>query len=153
MSTGRCCESRSNVHIDFRLNWNCVAQMSTNVVAQMPSVNLFFRSNIHRPTWQDWVLNQVLPQKLILVLLLEILQVKKPEKLISINNYIYYIYIYIYIFQVNIKILKNIIIKSLKIYFTLKEIHGECDLRYFFIFCLHPTKLFYIQMLPQWDHF
>jgi hypothetical protein len=66
-----------------------------------------------------------------------------------------YVYtgIYIYIVQVNIKILKNIIIKSLKIDFTLKELNGKCDLRYCFICCPHPTKLFYIQMLPQWDDF
>jgi hypothetical protein len=32
--------------------------------------------------------NQALSEKLMLVLLLEILQVKKPEKLISINSYI-----------------------------------------------------------------
>ena len=59
----------------------------------------------------------------------------------------------LYIVQVNIKILKNIIIKSLRIYFTLKELNGDCDLRYCFIFCPHPTKLFYIQMLPQQDHY
>jgi len=38
VSTGRCCESRSIVHIDFRVNWNCVAQKSTNVVAQRSTV-------------------------------------------------------------------------------------------------------------------
>jgi hypothetical protein len=46
-------------------------------VSNVHSVNLFFRLNIHRPTWQDWVLNQALPKKLILILLLEILQAKK----------------------------------------------------------------------------
>jgi hypothetical protein len=32
---------------------------------------------------------------------------------------------------------------------TLKELAGECDLKYCFTFCPHPTKLFYIQMLPK----
>ena len=45
------------------------------------------------------------------------------------------------------------LIKSLKIYFTLKELNGECDLKYCFTICPHPTKLFYIQMLPKWGHF